>query len=122
MRLTRPTGIGFRGTRRAIAIVALAGAIPFAIGCGEGSDPISDQINQQVDGLRDQATQEALNQLNESSGGQLDRLQKQTERALKELDRANDASGGQLDELQRQTEQALEQLDEARGQSNPPSN
>lgn len=122
MRLTRPTGIGFRATRRAIAIVALGGAIPFAIGCGEGSDPISDQINQQVDGLRDQATQEALNQLNESSGGQLDRLQKQTERALKELDRANDASGGQLDELQTQTEQALEQLDEARGQSNPPSN
>jgi len=122
MRLTRPTGIGFRATRRAIVIVALGGAIPFAIGCGEGSDPISDQINQQVDGLRDQATQEALNQLNESSGGQLDRLQKQTERALKELDRANDASGGQLDELQRQTEQALEQLDEARGQSNPPSN
>lgn len=122
MRLSRPTGIGFRGVGRAMAIVALGGAIPFAIGCGEGSDPISDQINQQVDGLRDQATQEALNQLNESSGGQLDEIQKQTERALKELDRANDASGGQLDELQGQTEQALEQLDNARNQGNSPSN
>ena len=122
MRLSRPTGIGFRGVGRAMTIVALGGAIPFAIGCGEGSDPISDQINQQVDGLRDQATQEALNQLNESSGGQLDEIQKQTERALKELDRANDASGGQLDELQGQTEQALEQLDNARNQGNSPSN
>lgn len=122
MRLSRPRGSGFRGVRRAMAIVALGGAIPIAIGCGDGSDPISDQINQQVDGLQDQATQEALNQLNESSGGQLDEVQKQTERALKELNQANEASGGQLDELQNQTEQALEQLENARTQGNAPSN
>lgn len=122
MRMKRPTGTGFRGAGRAVTIVALGIAVPLAVGCGEGSDPISDQINQQVDGLRDQATQEALNQLNESTGGQLDEVQKQTERALKELNRANEASGGQLDELQQQTEQALEQLENARNQGGSPAN
>ena len=93
--------------------LSLVVAAPLVVACGGESDPISDQINQQVEGLKDQAGQEALDQINQATGGQVEELQNQTEEALNQLDQARDQANQALNQAQQKSNQAQQALDQA---------
>lgn len=99
-------GKRFNGLTKILLAGSLLLAIPAVAACESGSDAVSDQINQQVEGLQEQAGDVALDQLNEATGGQVEELQRQKEEALQQLDQAQKEANQAINEARRQAEQA----------------
>lgn len=96
----------FDGLTRTLVVGSLLLAIPAIAACESGSDAVSDQINQQVEGLQEQAGDAALDQLNEATGGKVEELQQQKEEAVQQLNQAQKEANQAIAEARRQAEQA----------------
>lgn len=107
MKLPAPErGNRFNRVTRVLLAGSLLLAIPAIAACEGGSDAISDQVNQQVEGLQEQAGDAALDQLNEATGGKVEELQQQKEEALQQIDQAQKEANQAIAEARRQAEQA----------------
>ena len=95
--------------KRVLAIGAILVSAPVVVACESGSDAISDQINEQVEGLQEQAGNAALDQLNETTGGKVDELQQTKEETLQQIDEDRKDADRAIREARRRADQARQE-------------
>jgi uncharacterized membrane protein len=106
-KMSRPNpGNRFSRLTRAVLIGSLVLAVLALAACEGATDTISDQVDQQVEGLRDQAGDAALDQLNEATGGRIEDLQQTQKEALEQIEQAREEANRAVREAERRAEQA----------------
>lgn len=99
----------FSRLTRAVLIGSLVLAAPALTACEGSTDAISDQVDQQVDGLRDQVGDAALDQLNEATGGKVEDLQQTQKEALEQIEQAREEANRAVRKARRQAEQVRQE-------------